>query len=236
MTQHGTCVAAPEAVASAAEASKATDVPPKAGSYAAAVKTAPTDWHFSFTIDGQELSNTETVYGAIHRTQATSSARVPLWNITPTMHFKKVNGAAPTPVCESTVQNAEDAGSGESLPLSLGIDSAPATILRMMRALHSVNIAHGDTMGSDRSRCLTENAFVNNKLTAKFIRQLDELIIVARCVELANFDGAVLTKGVWGTAIACQNGLTVYLIISRSSFPSTPAIPFCSLPALATRG
>jgi hypothetical protein len=53
-------------------------------------------------------------------------------------------------------------------------------ILRMMRVLHALNAEYSDKPHADKSRILDEVAFVNNKLTAKFIRQLDELIIVAR--------------------------------------------------------
>jgi E3 ubiquitin-protein ligase TRIP12 len=97
-TPEGTRVATPTHHTSAAEASRAGDMPPMVGSYAAALKTAPVDWHFSFSIGGVALSNSETVYGAIHRTQEPARAgqpKQPLWHLVPTVQFKKVEGPAP---------------------------------------------------------------------------------------------------------------------------------------------
>jgi hypothetical protein len=44
--------------------SKTGDLPSKIGSYAAAVRAPPSDWHFQFLIGSEELSMADTVYGA----------------------------------------------------------------------------------------------------------------------------------------------------------------------------
>lgn len=64
---------------------------------------------------------------------------------------------------------------------SLPDDAPHAKILRLLRVLHQLN-----TLESERSvfhgdkRNLPESSFVNNKLTAKLTRQLEEPMIVAR--------------------------------------------------------
>jgi E3 ubiquitin-protein ligase TRIP12 len=66
---------------------------------------------------------------------------------------------------------------------SLPEDAPHAKILRLLRVLHQLN-----TLEAERSvfigekRNLPDSAFVNNKLTAKLTRQLEEPMIVARLV------------------------------------------------------
>jgi len=63
-------------------------------------------------------------------------------------------------------------------------DEVPhAKILRLLRVLHKLNAAESErpTRPLD-NRALPESAFINNKLTAKLNRQLEEPMIVARCV------------------------------------------------------
>lgn len=66
--------------------------------------------------------------------------------------------------------------------ISLLADDAPTSkILRLLRVLHKLNSAEGErpvTLASKRA--LPESSFVNNKLTAKLTRQLEEPMIVAR--------------------------------------------------------
>lgn len=60
-------------------------------------------------------------------------------------------------------------------------DSPHAQILRLLRVFHKIN-AEGLERTSVRERlaALPESAFINNKLTAKLTRQLEEPMIVAR--------------------------------------------------------
>lgn len=70
-------------------------------------------------------------------------------------------------------------GTRSPVPTSLS-DEAPHTkILKLLRALHKLNseIPDSDILNA---QSLTESAFINNKLTAKLTRQLEEPMIVAR--------------------------------------------------------
>lgn len=63
-------------------------------------------------------------------------------------------------------------------------DDAPhAKILRLLRVLRKLNAQGSERLAYDRVvQTLPESAFVNNKLTAKLTRQLEEPLIVARYV------------------------------------------------------
>lgn len=66
--------------------------------------------------------------------------------------------------------------------LVTGLDnSAPTTkILRLLRVVH--NLTSEARAVSLRGDQMDENLFVNNKLTAKLTRQLEEVMILARFV------------------------------------------------------
>lgn len=66
--------------------------------------------------------------------------------------------------------------------ISLLADDAPTSkILRLLRVLHKLNFAENERPVAPASkRALPESAFVNNKLSAKLTRQLEEPMIVAR--------------------------------------------------------
>lgn len=58
--------------------------------------------------------------------------------------------------------------------------SAPTTkILRLLRVVHNLTVEARDLNARDGS-VLEESLFVNNKLTAKLTRQLEETMIIAR--------------------------------------------------------
>ncbi len=60
-------------------------------------------------------------------------------------------------------------------------DTAHAKILRLLRALHQLNAKGSERLVFDKVvRTLPDSAFINNKLTAKLTRQLEEPMIVAR--------------------------------------------------------
>lgn len=64
---------------------------------------------------------------------------------------------------------------------SLPEDAPPAKILRLLRVLHQLNTLEAERLVfSGEKRNLPDSAFVNNKLTAKLTRQLEEPMIVAR--------------------------------------------------------
>lgn len=63
---------------------------------------------------------------------------------------------------------------------SLPEDAPHAKILRLLRVLHQLNTSDAEkTAFGHEKRSLLESAFVNNKLTAKLTRQLEEPMIVA---------------------------------------------------------
>ncbi|OCH91486.1 hypothetical protein OBBRIDRAFT_775037 [Obba rivulosa] len=153
-------------------------------SYAAALKTKPSDWHLEFYMDDHKLPLDLTIYGAIHQHEArkTSGPMLPpsmIWQGVYTVKFKKVPGPAPTPDSRGDETGARSRSPGPTLS-SLPGDAPHAKILRLLRVLHKVNSQESDCVGLQGSkRVLTESAFVNNKLTAKLTRQLEEPMIVA---------------------------------------------------------
>jgi E3 ubiquitin-protein ligase TRIP12 len=58
-------------------------------------------------------------------------------------------------------------------------DAPHSKILRLLRVLHQINACQRDKPGEQRN-ALPESSFINNKLTAKLTRQLEEPMIVAR--------------------------------------------------------
>ncbi|KAJ7251448.1 hypothetical protein C8J57DRAFT_1078213 [Mycena rebaudengoi] len=158
---------------------------PTRASYASALKAKPTDWHLEFSMDDQTLPLDLTIYGAMHQHEMRkkTGALPPnlIWQGVYTVKFKKVPG--PVPATDARPDGAE--GSSKSRSPSPTLSSLPedaphAKILRLLRVLHQLN-----TLEAERSvfvgekRNLPDSAFVNNKLTAKLTRQLEEPMIVA---------------------------------------------------------
>lgn len=117
------------------------------------------------------------------------------------LNFKKVNGPVPASVGNKsiyqyvfnnilnihslTARDGVEGGAKNRSPspsLSSLPDDAPyAKILRLLRAPHQLNTWEAErSVFSGDKRNLPEAAFVNNKLTAKLTRQLEEPMIVAR--------------------------------------------------------
>ena len=106
-TPDGTRVATPAVEASASASTSA----PKA-SYAAALKSKPTDWHLEFSMDDQPLPLDMTIYGAIHQheTRKSPGGTVPssmFWSTVYTVKYKKVPGPPPAPDSECRVMPDE---------------------------------------------------------------------------------------------------------------------------------
>ncbi|KIJ55771.1 hypothetical protein M422DRAFT_152050 [Sphaerobolus stellatus SS14] len=145
-------------------------------SYAAALKAKPNDWHLEFSMDDHVLPLDLTIYGAVYQHEARKAASgTPLnpsmlWSGIYTIKFKKVPGPAPP----SDDNLSRDRPSSPVLS-SIPIDAPHSKILRLLRVFHKLN-----EQGIGRSQnILQESAFVNNKLTAKLTRQLEEPMIVA---------------------------------------------------------
>lgn len=158
---------------------------PVKSSYAAAVKAEPKDWHLAFSLGGQAIPLDTTVYGAVytHELQNGGQGRN-LWTNIYTVTFRKVEGPIPTSNEDASSVGPGSREEGLSLPASIPEGSQQAAILRLLRALHGLNIDWAElqqtTLGSvPRNQALADAVFINNKLTAKLNRQLEEPMIVA---------------------------------------------------------
>ncbi|THH00617.1 hypothetical protein EW026_g1951 [Hermanssonia centrifuga] len=183
-TPDGTRVATPNPAKSTAPVASSRGLGVPKASYAAALKTKPSDWHLEFSMDDQKLPLDLTIYGAIHQHEARkkSGQALPpslIWQGIYTIKFKKVPGPAPS--AESRGDEVSSRGRSPSPSLSSLPEDAPhAKILRLLRVLHKLNATEIERASPTPSRrALPESAFVNNKLTAKLTRQLEEPMIVA---------------------------------------------------------
>ncbi len=175
-------------------------------SYAAALKAKPSDWHLEFSMDDHKLPLDLTIYGAIHQHEmrkhrSSSSPFLPgmLWQGVYSIKFKKVPGPLPSSEGKSPLSwcrfptadasRVDETGSRSRSPSpslsSLPEDAPHAKILRVLRVLHKLNAQESErATPATAKRILAPSAFVNNKLTAKLTRQLEEPMIVARFVQL----------------------------------------------------
>ncbi|KAG8770191.1 Ubiquitin fusion degradation protein 4 [Ceratobasidium sp. 428] len=145
-------------------------------------------------MDDHVLPLDTTIYGAVHHHEARRAAAAAaatsgstsgpsagiaalgapsLWQGVYTVKYKKVPGPPP----------AQSGNRVEAVPTSesaLSADSAHIQILRLLRVLHKMNLMAKDRVTMETPGVvLPESAFVNNKLTAKLTRQLEEPMIVA---------------------------------------------------------
>lgn len=186
-TPEGTRVGTPSAAPGSSKGSGSRGWPSGKGSYASALKAKQTDWHLEFSMDDHPLPLDLTIYGAIHQHElrkkkgGPGSALPPhlLWQGVYTIKFKKVPGPAggTGEAAEPVARSRSPTPSLSSLPE----DAPHAKILRLLRVLHKLNVVEAERQYHP-SRSLPESAFVNNKLSAKLTRQLEEPMIVARYV------------------------------------------------------
>ncbi|KAG8844977.1 Ubiquitin fusion degradation protein 4 [Serendipita sp. 411] len=194
-TPHGTRITTPLAgttpsiespLAAMAAANAAKHFPgsaPAKLSYAGAAISAvekATDFHLEFRLNDEMVPNDMTIYGACHHheTQISTDGQPnphAVWNGNYTITFRKVTGKRPT-----KDRSDEDNDMDVDLVAGLGPESVPSKILRLLRVLYRLNsegIEHVDS----RMKIITipEAAFINNKLTAKLARQLEEIMILA---------------------------------------------------------
>lgn len=156
-------------------------------SYAAAMASAPQDWHLEFSVDGKPISNDTTVYRAVHhnREHIDEASVKNVWSAVHTVTFKRVSG--PPPPEPSTLPNAGEEKLAEAdrleMPSSLSKDPTTASILRLLRVLHEMNATIDDILTETRDSAHISPEplahFINTKLTAKVNRQLEEPLIVA---------------------------------------------------------
>ncbi|KAJ3931783.1 MAG: hypothetical protein NXY57DRAFT_1048760 [Lentinula lateritia] len=176
-TPDGTRVATPNPNISVNQGASSKPSTSSRPSYASALRAKPTDWHLEFAMDDHVLPLDLTIYGAIHQHEMRKkTGSVPpslFWQGVYTIKFKKVPG--PTPASESIKPRSS------TPPLSSLAEDAPhAKIVRLLRVLYQLNTleAEGSLFGGEK-RNLPETVFVNNKLSAKLTRQLEETMIVA---------------------------------------------------------
>lgn len=182
-TPDGTRVATPTSFAANAagvSAARPAAAKPRA-SYAAAVKSEPTDFHLEFSMGGQDIKLDTTVYGAVHRhaSLSTEAQRLSMWSQIYEIRFRKVAGPArvtPTATAATAPSSRPSGAVVTDMPSSIPADSQQAKILQLLSVLHRLNSDFDDDVSS---ATLAESAFVNNKLTAKLNRQLEEPMIVA---------------------------------------------------------
>lgn len=109
-TPDGTRVATPNPAKSTAPVASSRGLGVPKASYAAALKTKPSDWHLEFSMDDQKLPLDLTIYGAIHQHEARkkSGQALPpslIWQGIYTIKFKKVPGPAPSAECKPLSPN-----------------------------------------------------------------------------------------------------------------------------------
>lgn len=169
---------------SAAMRSLLSSVHQRQASYAAALQAVPHDWHLEFSVDGQEVTNETTIYRAVHMHQLSLDEATPrnVWPAVHSINFKKVQGP---PLAEpSTLSLPTDLVNTDftTFPPSLAKNPTTAGILQLLRILHELNSGLDEVVQSPSENKLMAEPllqFVNNKLTAKLNRQLEEPLIVA---------------------------------------------------------
>jgi E3 ubiquitin-protein ligase TRIP12 len=174
-TPDGTRIATPNQAGNA-KAPTSSSTPTRAASYAGAVKAPPTDWHLEFSINGNVLSLEDTIYGAVHKISKTSPSPTNVFSLPVTFKFRRVEGPPPT-AKDAPIEAPSPASTSSVLPPVLDASSAVSKILRLLRVVHNLCVDAYDASG--RPDAPDEKLFVNNKLTAKLTRQLEETMILA---------------------------------------------------------
>ncbi|KAK4049890.1 Ubiquitin fusion degradation protein 4 [Microbotryomycetes sp. JL221] len=185
-------IAGPESSTSASETRPSAPKP--RASYAAALKAEPTDFHLEFTIGDQPVDLDTTVYGAVHKNELRTPehSRRNIWHSIVEVKFRKVAGPARSNQDDERHVNSPFTRKSQSvlekMPPSIPSDSQQANILKLLWVLHKLNAEFveqklqqqsSSSLTSSTLTGLSEVAFVNNKLTAKLNRQLEEPMIVA---------------------------------------------------------
>lgn len=210
-------------------------------------------------MDDHKLPLDLTIYGAIHQHEmrkhrASGSPFVPsmIWQGVYSIKFKKVPGPLPSSDSMSTLTSAlscshyasrlleargDETGSRSRSPSpslsSLPEDAPHAKILRVLRVLHKLNAQESERATfATAKRILPPSAFVNNKLTAKLTRQLEEPMIVARYDSVIAIPSVTLMF-VLLQALACPTGPLTYRSTSPSFSHSPPVITSFSRRLLA---
>ncbi|KAI5290025.1 Ubiquitin fusion degradation protein 4 [Ascosphaera aggregata] len=157
-------------------------------SYAAALASIPQDWHLEFKMNGKILKGETTIYRAVHQAQQAQGGRDKnVFEEVHTVHFRRAPGPSrPEPSTlleEETLEERARETDETGMPQSLKQNHIVASILKLLRTLHSMNSQLADIQTESNiavrldPEALTQ--FINTKLTAKLNRQLEEPLIVA---------------------------------------------------------
>ena len=158
----------------------------RAMSYAAAIQSAPQDFHIEFSINDQRIPVETTMYRAVHynnNLKAADPSPRNVWSTIHTIKYKKIPGPPPPESPAKFGPDATQNASSSGMPLSLHEHPTTSAILRLLNILHEMNANLEDVL--DDSIITTQvkaepvAQFVNTKLTAKLNRQLEEPLIVA---------------------------------------------------------
>ncbi|PWN54057.1 hypothetical protein IE53DRAFT_309085 [Violaceomyces palustris] len=201
-TPEGTRVASPShgSPGPSSQRAESSSAPsPSKRSYASALQKKPSDWHLEFSMGDQKLSLGTTIYGAVHNFEM-SAARSGggggggaafggqqryIWGNIYTVKYRKVQGPLPTEASNSTPEPPDNSYPTVTLPPSVEPEAPYAKLLQLLAVLHDLNAEWRELCRlefgrvSTRAPAMSEAAFVNNKLTAKLNRQLEEPMIVA---------------------------------------------------------
>ncbi|KAI5294544.1 Ubiquitin fusion degradation protein 4 [Ascosphaera acerosa] len=157
-------------------------------SYAAALASIPQDWHLEFKVNGNVVTSETTVFRAIHRAaQAAGKSDKHIFSEVHTVHYGRAPGPPapePTTLLEEVVQDERTEREKETgMARSLLQNHTVASILQLLRALHTINLQLSDIQAESSLAVRLEpeplTHFINTKLTAKLNRQLEEPLIVA---------------------------------------------------------
>ncbi|RXK36787.1 hypothetical protein M231_05948 [Tremella mesenterica] len=170
-TPEGTRIGTPLQVAPGPSA------PARMPSYAGAVKAPPVNFHLKFSFNGIELAPNETIYGIVHKHQHNVPG-IPFGGSTygapVTFKFRKVEGPA---MIKFSLDAPSPASVASTMPGALDPSTPTSKLLRLLRVLHNLCAENRDASG--RMDVVDENLFINNKLTAKLTRQMEEVMIIA---------------------------------------------------------
>lgn len=165
------------------------DTGPKT-SYAGMLKSAPIDWHLRFQMEGQTLSPGATVFGAIFKSSSKASLSNELWSNLHTVTYRKVLGPAPDTCpsfyCDSQciliaiVHTLAKDTVDDSGPCDLSVlVSKDSPYKGSLEFLHIINELNQQSSTETR---LSKELFINQKLTSKLDRQLQDIVVCARYV------------------------------------------------------
>ncbi|KAI5302162.1 Ubiquitin-protein ligase [Ascosphaera pollenicola] len=160
-------------------------------SYAAALAAIPQDWHLEFRMNGKILRGDTTIYRAVHQARQPESQDKNVFGDVHTIHYRRVPGPpSPEPSTlheEQTTEERAKKTDENGMPQSLLQNHTVASILQLLRALHSMNSQLADIQTESNIAVRLEpealTQFINTKLTAKLNRQLEEpLIVASKCL------------------------------------------------------